>query len=54
VSAADDDDKVERLRALAAALEHREAVHRLVDELKMAQTLEEVARIEAEMTRVGY
>ena len=44
------DDNTERL---AQALRHREAVHRLVDELKDAKTPEEVERIRSEMIRVA-
>jgi hypothetical protein len=52
VSAADDDNR-ERLRAFRAAVAHREAMHRLADELKAAFTVAELGRIVAVMNRVG-
>ena len=44
------DDNTEQL---AQALRHREAVHRLVDQLKEATTPEEVEWIKSEMVRVA-
>jgi hypothetical protein len=44
------DDNTEQL---AQALRHREAVHRLVDQLKEATTAEEVEWIRSEMVRVA-
>jgi hypothetical protein len=44
------DDNTEQL---AQALRHREAVHRLVDQLKDASTLEEIESIRAEVVRVA-
>ena len=44
------DDNTERL---AQALRHREAVHRLVDQLKAATTPEEIEWIRAEMVRIA-
>jgi len=44
------DDNTERL---AQALRHREAVHRLVDQLKDARTPEEIEWIRSEMVRVA-
>ena len=44
------DDNTEQL---AQALRHREAVHRLVDQLKEATTPEEVEWIRSEMVRVA-
>lgn len=47
------DDNHVRLRAFAAAVEHRAAMHQLVDQMKVAFTLNEVGRIVAEMSRLG-
>jgi hypothetical protein len=49
-----DDERSERLDAFAAAEEHRAEMHRLLGELKLVESVEEVTRIEAEMTRVAY
>ena len=48
-----DKDRSERLDAFAAAEEHRAEMHRLLAELGLAETIEDVAWIEAEMTRVA-
>ena len=39
--------------AFAAAEEHRAEMHRLLGQLKLAESLEEVTRVQAEMTRVA-
>ena len=44
------DDNTEHL---ARALRHREAVHRLVDQLRDAKTPEEVERIRSEIVRIA-
>ena len=51
-SAAEEDNR-ERLRAFDAAVAHRDAIHRLADELKAAFRVDQLARIVAEMNRVG-
>jgi hypothetical protein len=50
-SAAEEDNR-ERLRAFDAAVAHRDAIHRLADELKVAFTVDELGRVVAEMNRV--
>ena len=49
-----DNERSDRLDAFAAAEEHRAEMHRLLGHLKLAQSLDEVTRIQAEMTRVAY
>ena len=52
VESAADEDNRERLRAFDAAVAHRDAIHRLAEELQVAFTVEEFGRIVAEMNRV--
>ena len=47
-----EEDNRERLRAFDAAVAHRDAIHRLADELKLAFTVDELGRVVAEMNRV--
>jgi hypothetical protein len=50
---ATDQDRSARLRAITAAVQHREAIQRLRAELKLADTVERVGWFMAEMNRVG-
>jgi hypothetical protein len=52
VESAAEEDNRERLRAFDAAVAHRDAIHRLAGELKLAFTADELGRIVAEMNRV--
>jgi hypothetical protein len=53
VESAAQEDNRERLRAFDAAVAHREAIHRLARELRLAFTADELGRVVAEMNRVG-
>jgi len=50
---ATDQDRSDRLRAMSAAVEHREAIRRLRVELEAADRVDDVGRVAAEMNRVG-
>ncbi len=50
---ATDQDSADRLRAITAAVQHREAIQRLRAELQLADTAERVGWFVAEMHRVG-
>jgi hypothetical protein len=53
VVSATDQDRTDRLRAITAAVQHREAIQRLRAELKLADTVDRVGWFVAEMNRVG-
>jgi hypothetical protein len=53
VVSATEQNKTERLRAITAAVQHRDAIQRLRAELKLADTVERVGWFVAEMNRVG-